>query len=206
MVTVRRGRRPGSSPGSGSAAQEAILAAAKKQFSELGYPRTTIRGIARAAGVDPRLVAHYFGSKQELFVTVVELPFDPETAFARLIGPGPDGLGRRVAEFALNVLDSPAGRQTITGLLRAAASEEEAAVLIRDLLVQRLLTPLTRELGGDQPELRGSLLGSQISGLAFARHIVGLRPLVEAPREVLVDALAPVLDHYLTGSLRGAAT
>jgi AcrR family transcriptional regulator len=195
-VAGTRGRRP-----AGSGTREAILAAASRAFAEQGYPRTTLRAIARDAGVDTRLVTHYFGSKQDLFVQVVELPFDPEVAMAAVLGPGPDGVGHRLASFAVGMLETPSARRTMTGLLRAAASEEEAAVRVRDLLVSRLLTPLARHIGGDQPELRASLTGAQIAGLAFARHIVGLPRLAEASPEELVAAVGPVLQHYLTGSI-----
>ena len=83
-----RGRRP-----AGSGTREAILAAASRAFAELGYPRTTPRAIARDAGVDTRLVTHYFGSKQALFVEVVELPFDLDVVMAAVIGPGLEGSG-----------------------------------------------------------------------------------------------------------------
>jgi AcrR family transcriptional regulator len=191
-----RGRRP-----AGSGTQEAIAAAARRQFGELGYRRASLRSIAAEAGVDPRLVLHFFGSKQELFASVVELPFDPETAFDALLGPGRQGLGRRVAEFVLAILDSPEGRKTATGLIRAAASEEEAAATIRELLARRLLLPLASRVGRDRPELRASLVASQIVGLAMARHVVGLTPLPTATHAELVAALAPVFDHYLTGPL-----
>ncbi len=191
-----RGRRP-----SGSNTREAILAAASHQFAELGYPRTTLRGIAREAGVDTRLVTHYFGSKQELFVTVVELPFDPEQVLATILGGGPDDVGRRLATFALTMLETPSARATMTGLLRAAASEDEAARLVRDLLTARILVPLARGIGGDDPELRAALLGSQIAGLVVARHIVGLERLAEADPHTLASAVAPVLQHYLTADL-----
>jgi AcrR family transcriptional regulator len=196
VVTVGRGRRP-----AGSGTREAIAAAAQRQFGELGYRRTSLRSIAVEAGVDPRLVLHFFGSKQELFASVVELPFDPETAFDALLSPGEQGLGRRVAEFVLAVLDSPEGRKTITGLIRAAASEEEAAATIRDLVGRRLLLPLASRVARDRPELRASLVASQIVGLAMARHIVGLTPLATASHAQLIAALAPVFDHYLTGHL-----
>jgi AcrR family transcriptional regulator len=196
MATSGRGRRP-----AGSGTREAIAAAARRQFGELGYQRASLRSIAAEAGVDPRLVLHFFGSKQDLFATVVELPFDPATTFDALLGPGEQGLGRRVAEFLLAILDSPEGRKTITGLIRAAASEEEAATTIRDLLDQRLLLPLASRVGRDRPELRASLVASQVVGLAMARHVVGLTPLATASRAELVAALAPVFDHYLTGHL-----
>jgi AcrR family transcriptional regulator len=47
-------------------ARARIRQAALAQFTEHGYERTTIRGIAAAAGVSPGLVRHHFGSKQEL--------------------------------------------------------------------------------------------------------------------------------------------
>jgi AcrR family transcriptional regulator len=194
-----RGRRP-----SGSGTREAILAAAKHQFAELGYPRTTLRAIAREAGVDTRLVTHYFGTKQQLFISVVELPFEPAAVLASVLDAGPEEVGRRLAAFALTMLETPAARQTMTGLLRAAASEDEAALLVRDLLTDRILTPIARAIGGDRPELRAALLGSQMAGLVVARHIVGLPQLAEADPEVLAAAIGPVLQHYLTDDLSAA--
>jgi AcrR family transcriptional regulator len=196
MAMGGRGRRP-----AGSGTRDAIAAAARRQFGELGYQRASLRSIAAEAGVDPRLVLHFFGSKQELFASVVELPFDPETTFDALLAPGSHGLGRRVAEFILGVLDSPEGRKTSTGLIRAAATEEAAAATIQDLVARRLLLPLASRVGRDRPQLRASLVASQIVGLAMARHIVGLTPLTTASHAELVAALAPVFDHYLTGDL-----
>jgi AcrR family transcriptional regulator len=195
-VAGTRGRRP-----AGSGTREAILAAASRAFAELGYPRTTLRAIAKDAGVDTRLVTHYFGSKQALFVEVVELPFDPEVVMAAVIGPGLEGVGHRLATFAVGMLETPEARRTMTGLLRAAASEEEAAVRVRELLVARLLTPLAHHIGGDRPELRASLTGAQMAGLVLARHIIGLPRLAAATPDELVAAVGPVLQHYLAGNL-----
>jgi AcrR family transcriptional regulator len=47
-------------------ARARIRQAALVQFAEHGFERTTIRGIAAAAGVSPGLVRHHFGSKQAL--------------------------------------------------------------------------------------------------------------------------------------------
>ena len=196
MAAGTRGRRP-----AGSGTREAILAAASRAFAEQGYPRTTLRAIARDAGVDTRLVTHYFGSKQDLFVAVVDLPFDPDQVMPALLAPGREGVGHRLARFSVGMLDTPEARRTMTGLLRAAASEEEAAERVGDLLMERLLGPLARHLGNDQPELRAALTAAQMAGLAFARHVVGVPPLVEASSEQLVAAIGPVLEHYLTGDL-----
>ena len=47
-------------------ARARIRDAALAQFAEHGFQRTTIRGIAAAAGVSAGLVRHHFGSKLEL--------------------------------------------------------------------------------------------------------------------------------------------
>lgn len=191
-----RGRRP---PGSGT--KEAIAAAARSQFGAHGYQRTSLRSIAAEAGVDPRLVLHFFGSKQQLFLSVVELPFDPASVFPAILGDGGPGVGRRLAEFMVGVLDSPERRSIATGIVRAAASEEEAARLWRDVVAEKMLVPLASRVARDRPELRAALAGSQIVGLIMARHVVGVTALAEAPKDQLVDALAPVFEHYLTGDL-----
>jgi hypothetical protein len=43
-----------------------IVDVARSSFAELGYDATSMRSIALAAGVDPRLVGYYFGSKRAL--------------------------------------------------------------------------------------------------------------------------------------------
>jgi AcrR family transcriptional regulator len=191
-VAQGRGRRP-----AGSGTKAAIEAAARRRFAELGYPRTTMRAIAQDAGVDPRLITHFFGSKQELFVAVVELPFDPEPTFDALLGAGGANLGARLADFILGMLEREETRRTITGIIRAAASEEEAAARIRDMLASRLLTPLARNVGADDPELRASLVASQVVGLTFARHVVGIPALQTADRDRLVQLLGRAFDVYL---------
>ena len=57
----RRGPRPGRAnhgdDGTLNPTQEAILEAARSSFLAQGFAKTTIRGVAREAGVDPALVS-----------------------------------------------------------------------------------------------------------------------------------------------------
>jgi len=193
---TRRGR---GRPVGESGTRQAIIEAARRQFGDLGYRRTTLRSVAASAGVDPRLVLHYYGSKQNLFRESVELPMDPERVIGLVFARGMENVGRSAAEIMVGLLDEPRSRQALTGILRAAVSEPEAAELIRDLLAERILMPVARQVGGEQPELRASMVASQVVGLATARHLVGLPPLVAASRQQLIAALAPVIDHYLRG-------
>jgi len=63
-----------------------------------------------------------------------------------------------------------------------------------------MLLPIAQRLGGDQPELRASLVASQLVGLAVVRHIVGVEPLASASSEQLAAAIEPVFAHYLNGN------
>jgi AcrR family transcriptional regulator len=49
-------------------AREHLLAVAVREFSRKGFARTSIRDIARAAGIRPGSVYHHFASKDDLFV------------------------------------------------------------------------------------------------------------------------------------------
>jgi hypothetical protein len=124
-------------------------------------------------------------------------PFAAEEVLPRILEGDREGVGERLARFAVAQLDDPHARRVMTGLVRAAASEPEAARMMRDLVTKQLLGPLARGLGVEDAELRASLAGSQIVGLVMARHVVGVRPLASLPSEQLVRALAPTLQRYL---------
>ncbi|MGY4645802.1 TetR/AcrR family transcriptional regulator [Cellulomonas sp. URHB0016] len=194
---ARRGRRRGP-----STTRDAILAAARRQFADLGYDRATVRGIAAEAGCDPKLVGHWFGSKQELFLQVVELPIRPAVALADLRSTGdPATLPDRLAAFVVAQMETDAVRSRMVPLIRAAATEPAAAPLLRDLLVREVLAPVAAQLGGDTPELRASLLASQLLGLMMARYVIAVEPLASASPETVAAAIAPVLRHYLDDRL-----
>jgi AcrR family transcriptional regulator len=195
-VAKKLGRRPGE-----SGTREAIAQAAQRLFSELGYDRTTIRAIAAAADVDPALVNHFFGSKQELFRAVTTLPVELAEVLPRIAEGPRSQAGLRLADYVMGVLEDPETRRAITGLVRAAASDPEAARVVREIVTARVLTPIAEHLAADRPTLRASLINSQMVGLIMARYVLALEPLASLPRGEVVQAIAPNLQRYLTGRL-----
>ena len=193
MTAPRRtGRRPGD-----SGAREAILREARQSFGSAGFSGTTIRGVARAAGVDPALVHHYFGTKNELFAASLELPFDPSVVVPALLAEGLDGLGERVVRTFLGIWDATPGQGPLLALLRSAVSDERAAHSLRDFLTGVVIGPLARAAGTDGAELRASLMASQVVGLAVARYVVRIEPLASASADELAPLVGPTLDRYL---------
>jgi AcrR family transcriptional regulator len=193
-------KRPGRRPGE-SGTRESIVRAARRLFAERGYDRTTLRAVAAEAGVDPALVVHFFGSKQALFLSVVELPFEPAEALPEVLAGARDAVGLRFARFVVGVLEDPEARNRITGIVRAAASEPEAARVMRELLSARIIGPLAESLGAGDARLRAALTGSQVVGLVMARVVVGVEPLASLEPESLVRAVAPTFQRYLAEPL-----
>jgi AcrR family transcriptional regulator len=196
LAVAKRGR--GRPPGE-SVTREAIIRSARRQFADRGYRATSLRSIGLAAGVDARLVLHYFGSKRDLFAESVELPLEPEQVIAIVFADGDERAAENAARLLTGVLDDAETRRPLIALLRAAVTEPEAAELIRDLLTRRLLLPMASRLGGERAPLRASFVASQLVGLAIVRYVVQIEPLAEATREELVAALVPVFEHYLHG-------
>jgi AcrR family transcriptional regulator len=195
-VIKHTGRRPGP-----NATQALIADTARKQFAELGYDRTSMRQVAIEAEVDPALVTHYFGTKLDLFLTVVELPVDPAALIEFVVGGALDGAGVRLATVLLDVLDDEVRRRPMVGMLRAATAEPEAARLVRDFLTRNMLVPIARRLKAEDPEYRAGLVMSQIAGMTLARYIVGIEPLASYPAERVAADLGVTLQRYLLGEL-----
>lgn len=100
---ARTGRRRNIDPTAAapSTTRDLILAAARAAFAERGFDGASMRDMAGAAGVDQALIHHYFGSKQQLFVAAMELPFDPDVV-RQIVFAGPrDQLGERIVRFFL---------------------------------------------------------------------------------------------------------
>ena len=181
-----------------------MLLAARTCFGERGFDGATIRDIAGRAGVDPALVHHYFGSKQQLFVAAMEFPFEFPVMVERLLAGPREELGERLARLVLELWETPAFRPFLLGVVRSATTDPIAAAMLRRLLAEGPFLAIARAI--DQPDaaLRATLAGSQLIGLALARYVVAVEPLASAPPEILVRALAPTLQRYLTGDLAGA--
>lgn len=194
-VPKRRGRRP-----SGEDTRGAILAAARTEFAVRGYEGTTMRGIARAAGVDPRLVHHYFeGGKEAVFVQALDFPVRPGDIVTAVLGAGPDGVGERLVRTFLGIWDHPDGRTRIMAILGSAVVNEAGARMIREFITRELLGRIAHELAVDRPELRATLAASHLVGIALVRIVIGIEPLASADAEEIVAFVAPTIQRYLTG-------
>jgi AcrR family transcriptional regulator len=199
----RGGRRAGE-----SGTREAILESARRRFADHGYDGATIRAIAAAAGVDPALVHHFYGSKERLFVAAMRLPVVPSdvlaAAFAAGIRDPGVSAGELLVRTALTIWDSAEVRGTFLGLLRSALTSEQAAAMLREFLSDVILGPvaqLSRATDPADAEYRAAIVASQMVGLALARYVLAFGPVATAGVADLAATIGPTLDRYLTGDI-----
>jgi AcrR family transcriptional regulator len=209
-MTRRVGRRGGRRAGD-SGTRAAIAEAARAQFAEHGYKGATIRAIAAGADVDPALVHHYYGTKEELFAAAMRLPVVPSQALTAALAPaarpaGP-GIGPRMVRAALTLWESDGVRETLIGLMRSAVTSEQAAVMLREFIADSIFTTLARvagltdRFGAAETEYRMGLAATQMLGLALTRLVLRLPPVAGASVDELAQSIGPTMERYLTGEV-----
>lgn len=199
----RTGRRTGD-----SGTRDAILDAARDQFAERGYDRATIRGIAAAAGVDPALVHHFYGTKERLFTAAMQMPFVPSETIGAALSDSErqaeESLGEHLVRSVLVLWDVAEVNTALRALLKSALTSDQAATMLREFVTETILRAVARAANGRDDRdvaLRASLVGSHMIGLALARYVLRIGPVAAAEPDELVAAVGPAIDRYLTGSL-----
>ncbi|MFJ9818900.1 TetR family transcriptional regulator [Streptomyces sp. NPDC101151] len=199
-MTGATARRRGRPPRAESAdTRDRILTAAREEFSERGYEKTSVRGIAKAAGVDSALVHHYFGTKEQVFEAAIEVAFAPALDAPNAVAEGPlEGVGERLTRFVLGVWENPTTRAPLLAILRSAVNNETAAAVFRRLVASQLLRRVAAQVDLPDAELRAELAAAQIVGTAMMRYVIKLEPLASADLEQIIARVAPVVQGHLT--------
>ncbi|MEU4475062.1 TetR family transcriptional regulator [Micromonospora sp. NPDC023888] len=162
--------------------EEGILTAARQMFAELGYERTTIRAVARAAGVDAGLVMHYFDSKDNLFSRAADLPADEL----------PSGGGEEIVEVLLASLSGRLDGEPVASLavLRSMLTNTDAAERYR-AAAEPQLSQITTAIPTEDAALRASLLSAIVHGVIIERYLLRLGRLADASPDQIIELLRP---------------
>ncbi|MGW1744770.1 TetR/AcrR family transcriptional regulator [Streptomyces sp. NPDC002092] len=193
----RRGRRPRKESAD---TRDRILTVAREEFSERGYEKTSVRGIAKAAGVDSALVHHYFGTKEQVFEAAIEVAFAPALNAPEALADGPaDGVGERLTRFIFGIWENPTTRTPLLAIVRSAVNNEAAAAVFRRLVASQLLRRVAAQVDRPDAELRAELAAAQLVGCAMLRYVIKVDPLASADVEQIIARVAPVVQGHLTG-------
>lgn len=161
-----------------------ILDAASRLFVASGYDRTTIRGIASVAGVDPGLVIHYFGSKQQLFRQVIGA-----SPARELTGTPAEVTEQILARLAGSLASEPA--QSLAVLRSMLTHPEAAQAAAED--VARWRDQISRSIPGADATLRAELVTAIVLGVTVSRHLLKSDGYANASPQQIIDLLRPCL-------------
>ncbi|MFD0685812.1 TetR/AcrR family transcriptional regulator [Actinomadura fibrosa] len=190
---ARPARGPGRRPGP-TETREAILAEARELFAEKGYDGASLRAIARAAGVDPALVHHFFGNKEGVFIEAMRFPVDPSVLLPQIMSGPRERLGEVMVRTFLGVWGDAARRAPLLAMLRSAMTNEKAAALMREFVTSALFARAGEVAG--VPQIRIQAAAGQMIGLMILRYVLRVEPMASASEDELVELVAPALQRY----------
>jgi AcrR family transcriptional regulator len=161
-----------------------ILDAATQAFFAAGYERTTIRTVALAAGVDPGLVMHYFGSKLELFQRVIDAAPVPE------VGGAP---GQAAEQILGSLADRLANEPTASlTLVRSMLTNPEAASAA-SVATARYEAQIAEAIPAADAGLRAAIISAITLGIMLSRHLIKSDELATADPAEVISLLRPCI-------------
>jgi AcrR family transcriptional regulator len=181
-----RGRT--SRPRDAAATKEALLGAAQSLFGERGFEATTIRDIGERAGVDPALIARYYGSKADLYIAAVVAEAQTDQHELEQLSDVAEALIARTDRHGLGPVTQALIRSDTIDEIRQAAQAH---------LTRRIVTPLSAEMtrrGLDRPRLRAELAASALLGINLGRALGWFPDVQRVPKDELVDLIVNMLD------------
>ncbi|MEV4656937.1 TetR family transcriptional regulator [Micromonospora sp. NPDC049301] len=147
-----------------------IAEVARELFLKHGYPGTTVRAIAAAAGVDSALISYHFGSKQGLFSQSLTLLCVDPTALDQALRGDQAGLADRLLDSVTGLWDA-----TVPAENRMAVQDDDTMRALRDYLDGELRLRIAEFLGGPDATQRATAAVGVLGGLIFTRYLNPIR-------------------------------
>lgn len=185
-TSARRGRPRGGR----TDARDRLLAEARRQFTELGYERTTLRGVAQVCGVDAALISYHFGSKRQLFAAAVDVPVGPGDVVEAATRNGTVDPERLLLGI-IGVWEDPRTGPPLRALALAALQDDAQRLALREYLERELVVALAGRLTGPQRERRARAAAYVVAGTVLSHYILGLNA-DSQPETIFEDLIGPL--------------
>jgi AcrR family transcriptional regulator len=166
-----------------------ILEAAQRLFAEVGFEKTTIRGVAAQAGIDPALVMQYYGNKEGLFAASARAFADRKRAVHAV---REDLAAAALADLFAGFEDPEQARASIA-VMRNCLTHDRAREVMRDQVMHDKQAQIAKTIGGPDAELRAGVLAAVMIGTTIARYLIEIPSVAQASPADIERVLEPVL-------------
>lgn len=172
--------------------RQLILDAAGVAFATRPYREITLKDIAEDAGVSAPLIIKYFGSKEQLYDTLVDF-----SGAAQILYDGPlETLGARMVEVFAR--QTAAHKPLSMAMLFMSGSSEDSNRKLRDNYSSQMIDGLVERLSGPDRRMRAELALSMLLGVAFMRRRMMQEKATGSVDEV-VEMYGPLVQTLLDG-------
>lgn len=180
--------------------KDSILNAAARVFATSGFIAATMQSIADEAEVDKKLVHYYFGSKEDLFVAMLERTFNQldgsTTLAAALKDPKGDGLEHYVTSV-LSAFEDPQTGPALISILRSLGTYPPAAKAFMRFISTSVMA-LSGQSTSPHADRRITVMGSQLNGFLTARYLLHAPAIATIPIREATKLILPALRATLT--------
>ena len=181
-------------PRNAEATRAAIHDAAMERFSRESYDDVGMRDIAGDVGVDAALVSRYFGSKEELFETVLD---SCDNGGALMSGER-ESFGIRVAREVIFEKKSETKLKGLLILLRSISSTKAMEIVQRSAS-KRFYGPFAEWVGGPDGPVSARMAAAFIMGMAVSREVTGGFGFSEKQCDQMAERMGGVLQGIIDG-------
>lgn len=178
-------------PRNAEATRAAILKSATVRFARESYDDVGMRDIARDVGVDAALISRYFGSKEELFLMVLNTVSDKTSLME---GDRAD-FGRRMAHEALDQ-DKDSGRLEHMLILLRSVGSAKAYELVQRNGQDSFFGPFETWVGGADACVRTRLAAGFMMGMSIGGELC-VDNLTPEQRDDMCDRMAAILQGII---------
>jgi AcrR family transcriptional regulator len=177
-----------------------LLETARLRFAREGYDATSVRDIARDAGVDATLIFRYFGSKEKLYAEA-SAPGGTDL----LDGPPDELVARMMREVVFHDWSTHGGEHPLVAMLRSSA-HDDTRQRIREEVCNTYVRALEDLTEGGEAALRAELLSAWLVGIGILRSVVATPALAKAEAADLAPYLEIVAGGLLGRPVAGEVT
>ncbi len=173
--------------------RDSIVEAARVELATHGLASMTVRQVARAVGVDPGTIRHYFPAKGDLARAATDPELDMATSYQQVEAELPQNAGANVVHAAARLIpDGTMSRAAVAACLTGGVLDDT----VFGSFAREVVAPAAKRISPDRVDERSAAVMSSLVGMHLLRLVVpATQHTLAGPR--VPGILAETVDSFL---------